>query len=77
MLKTLSIAVAVSLVMQQAPAPAVPKTTATTPAGCLQEVRDYAAKRQQEMIAATAPIMRTPGRAIHFGRARPRSSRAR
>src|SRR4026207_1616879 len=55
MLKTLSIAVAVSLAAQQTAVPPVPKTVATTPAGCLQEVRDYAAKRQQEMIAATTP----------------------
>jgi hypothetical protein len=31
------------------------KTSSTTPVGCLQEVRGYAAKRQQEMMAATTP----------------------
>ena len=55
MLKTLSIAVAVSIAAQQTAVPPVPRTIATTPAGCLQEVREYAAKRQQEMIAATTP----------------------
>src|SRR5687768_14789553 len=39
---------------------APPKTAATTPAGCLQEVRDYVAKRQQEMMAATAPPANQP-----------------
>jgi hypothetical protein len=58
MLKTLSIAVASTFVFQQAPPP--PKTVATTPAGCLQEVRDYAAKRQQEMMVATAPKTGAP-----------------
>jgi thiol-disulfide isomerase/thioredoxin len=53
--------------MQQAPAPAVPKTSATTPAGCLQEVRDYVAKRQQEMMAATAPA--TPPTTVEATRA--------
>ena len=37
-----------------------PKTKATSPAACLQEVRDYAAKRQQEMIASTAPPANQP-----------------
>src|SRR5204862_1357344 len=60
MLKTLSVAVAVSLALQQTSAPVVPKTSATTPAGCLQEVRDYASKQQQEMIAATAPKAGAP-----------------
>ena len=62
MVKRLSIAIAlmlpiaaVSSAVQQQPAPAVPRTTSITPAGCLQEVRDYATKRQQEMMAATAP----------------------
>jgi thiol-disulfide isomerase/thioredoxin len=41
--------------MQQPSNSDIPKTSATTPAGCLQEVKDYATKRQQEMIAATAP----------------------
>jgi hypothetical protein len=41
--------------MQQPSNSDIPKTSATTPVGCLQEVRDYATKRQQEMIAATAP----------------------
>jgi thiol-disulfide isomerase/thioredoxin len=31
------------------------QTSATTPTGCLQQVRDYVTKRQQEMMAATAP----------------------
>src|SRR5688500_6621351 len=31
------------------------QTSATTPAGCLKEARDYAAKRLQEMMAATTP----------------------
>ena len=64
MVKKLSIAAAlvlsitaVSSGVQQQSAPAVPRTTAITPAGCLQEVRDYAAKRQQEMMAATAPAI--------------------
>jgi hypothetical protein len=60
MFRTLSIAVAVMLALQQKPDPAVPKTTATTPAGCLQEVRDYAAKRQQEVMAETTPKAGAP-----------------
>jgi len=55
MYKAASIGFAVMFAIQQTPSPTVPKTSAVTPAGCLQEVRDYAAKRQQEMIAATTP----------------------
>src|SRR5262245_18264939 len=61
MLKRLSILLTMMLFMTavysavQQPAPTVPKTTSTTASGCLQEVRDYAAKRQSEMMAATAP----------------------
>ena len=64
MIKRLSIAIALTLsisavssAVQQQSAPAVPRTTSITPAGCLQEVRDYATKRQQEMMAATAPAI--------------------
>jgi thiol-disulfide isomerase/thioredoxin len=60
MFRTLSIAVAVMLAMQQKQDTAVPKTAATTPAGCLQELRDYAAKRQQDVIAETTPKAGTP-----------------
>lgn len=38
----------------QSTVPPIPKTTATTPAGCLKEVNDYAAQRQKEVTAATA-----------------------
>ena len=34
----------------------VPKTTATTPAACSQEVRDYANKRTQEITATLPPM---------------------
>src|SRR5262245_7199578 len=34
----------------------VPKTSATTPAGCLQEVRDFVAKRQRETTATSAAV---------------------
>ena len=64
MIKRLSIAIALTLsisavssAVQQQSAPAVPRTTSITAAGCLQEVRDYATKRQQEMMAATAPAV--------------------
>lgn len=60
MFKTISLAMAAAFAIQQAPLPEVPKTSATTPVACLQEVRDYAAKRQQEMIAATTPKSGTP-----------------
>jgi len=60
MFKTLSLAVAVAIAIQQASTPDVPKTSGATPAACLQEVRDYAAKRQQEMITATTPKAGAP-----------------
>jgi tetratricopeptide (TPR) repeat protein len=50
-----TVSVAGVTAMQQPTNSDVPKTSATSPGGCLQEVRDYATKRQQEMIAATAP----------------------
>src|SRR5436190_15642492 len=34
----------------------VPKTTATTPAACSQEVRDYVNKRTQEITATLPPM---------------------
>src|SRR6188508_2837464 len=37
----------------------VPKTTATTPAACLQEVTDYAAKRTQQITATLPPNTQT------------------
>ncbi len=60
MLRAVSIALATMFAIQQPPLRVVPKTTATTPSACLQEVRDYAAKRQQEMMAATAPKAGAP-----------------
>ena len=78
MSKTLSMAFAMmvattaaALAVQQTPASAVPKTSATTPAGCLQEVRDYVAKRQREMTAATpsAPPA-TPEEALRLNQTR-------
>jgi hypothetical protein len=49
-----------SSAMQPEPQSGFPKTSATTPAACLQDVHDYAAKRQQEMMAATAPPANQP-----------------
>jgi len=60
MLKAFFVTVAAMLAIQQKPEQAVPKTTATTPAGCLQEVRDYAAKRQQQVITETTPRAGAP-----------------
>jgi thiol-disulfide isomerase/thioredoxin len=46
MFKTIPIVIVVLLAQQ---------TSATTPAGCVKEARDYAAKRMQELMGATSP----------------------
>ena len=38
---------------------AIPKTMATTPAACSQEVRDYVTKRTQEIMATLPPLTPT------------------
>ena len=58
------------LTARQTPASAVPKTSATTAAACLQEVRDYVAKRQKELIAIPSAPPTTPEEAVKLNRSR-------